>query len=125
SRASVPPQASDSSSGCAKTATIVRPSTVLGTTVTLHQLLVDCDVAVDHPVEAESGDGVLADTPTIEREHARQVVDHPLEILEHDPRNPVVHHLADGAAIERGDGCAARHRFGEDEAEGFARLNGI
>ena len=129
SRASVPPHASDSSSGCAKTARTVRPTTpsdqLSSATVRLDDLLVDRHVLVDHALDAEARDGALADAPAIEREHARQAGRHLVEVVEDDAGDAVVDDLADGAAIERGDRRAAGHRFGEHQPERLARLNRV
>src|SRR5260370_18782993 len=133
-RASVPPQASDSSSGCAKIARIVRPASgrsgeivVLraGTVAlcVLYQAFVDRDILVDHAVDAEPLDGALPDTAPVEVEDARQLVGHLLEILEHQAGHAVVHDLPHRAAIERGHRCAARHRLGEHQPERLARLD--
>src|SRR5947209_10858941 len=119
SRASVPPHISDSSSGWANTARTERarasdgvalPSACL---MPLDDAPVDVDALADHPRRAESGDRALADAPAIEIEDARQLVRHLLEIVVHDPRDAVVDHLADGAAIERRHRRAAGHRLGE------------
>src|SRR5262249_45905240 len=108
SRASVPPQASDSSSGCGKTPRTVRPasgrrSALASGTMTLHQPRVHLDVAVDHPLDAEASDGALADAMTIEIEHPRQLVGHLFEVLEDHPGHPMVDDFAHRAAIEGGD----------------------
>src|SRR5580704_4223665 len=92
-RASVPPQASDSSSGCAKIARIVRPASgrsgeageLRAGTVPLcvrHQSFVDRDVLVDHAVDPEPLDGALPDAAPVEVEDARQLVGHLFEVLE-------------------------------------------
>src|SRR5581483_8834120 len=101
-RASVPPQASDSSSGCAKTTSTVRPSKPggLAATMTLHDAPVHADVAVDHPRRPEPLDRPLAHAPAVEGEHARQLVRHVLEIVEHDAGHAVVDDLADRALVE-------------------------
>ena len=134
-RASVPPHASDSSSGCAKTASTVRParrqrrrirrSVSVGHDAASTSRRVDGDVLVDHAVDAEARDRALADAPAIEAEHARQPVDHLLEVVEHDAGDALVDDLADRAAIERGDRRAAGHRFGQHEAERLARLDRV
>src|SRR6266851_7425834 len=89
SRASVPPQASDSSSGCAKMPSTVRPARErrLSATVGLHDPGVDGDILVDHACRAETGDGAIAHATAIEIEDARQVVGHLLEALENHPRD--------------------------------------
>src|SRR3954451_1500597 len=135
SRASVPPHASDSSSGCAKTARTVRPAsaasdrpaagTALSATMLFHDALVDADVLVDHPRDAEALDCAIAHAAAIQIEDARKLVRHLLQVVEDHAGHPLVHDLAHGAAIERGDGRAARHRFGEDEPERLARLNRV
>src|SRR3989449_7079923 len=113
-RASVPPHASDSSSGCAKTARTVRPSSGRESsgTMRLHEFPVHVDVLVYHPGDAEARHSALMDPLPVEIEHAVQIVHHLLEVVEHQARDAVVHDFADGAAIERGDRRAARHRFG-------------
>src|SRR3954464_920943 len=61
-RASVPPQASDSSSGWAKMPSTVRPargSALASGTMGLHDPVVDGDVLVDHPAGPEPGDGLV------------------------------------------------------------------
>src|SRR5207344_515596 len=82
-RASVPPQASDSSSGWAKMPSTVRPasgSAALGSgTMGLHDPVVDGDVLVDHAPGAEPRDRALVHPAAIEVEHARQSADHFLE----------------------------------------------
>src|SRR5712671_634707 len=84
SRASVPPHASDSSSGCAKTPRTVLPASErLSATMGLHDAAVDADVFVDHARDAEARDGALADAPAIESEHAPEVVRHVLEVVEY------------------------------------------
>src|SRR5712692_9355822 len=95
SRASVPPQASDSSSGWANTASTVRPAScrsdrspdpfALSATARLHDAGVDLNVFVDHSRGAESLDGALADAAAVEIEDARQVVGQLLEIVEDHP----------------------------------------
>src|SRR5256885_3066600 len=95
SRASVPPHASDSSSGWANTASTVRPAScrsdrspdpfALSATVRLHDAGVDASVFVDHSRGAESLDGALADAAPIEIEDARPVAGHLLEIVEDHP----------------------------------------
>src|SRR5262245_36333203 len=127
-RASVPPQASDSSSGCAKTARTVRPSrwrSALRFTAGLHETIVDRDVFLDHAPGAEACHRALVDALAIEIEHTSEVVDHLLEILEDDAGDPVVDHFPYRAAIERGDRRAAGHRFGQDQAERLTRLDRI
>src|SRR3954464_5982756 len=129
-RASVPPQASDSSSGCAKIPSTVRPARgrrapLSSATTTLHETRVDMDIAVDHPLDAEASDRLRANATAVEVEHARQFVGHLLEVFEDHPGHPMVHDFADGAAIERGDGRPACHRFGEHESERLARLNRV
>src|SRR3954452_1911897 len=104
-RASVPPQASDSSSGWAKTARIVRPappcfSVCASSTMALHDPAVHRHVLIGHALGAEAFDGAIPDTPPVERGHAGQPGGHLVEILEHDAGDPIVDHLADGAAVE-------------------------
>src|SRR6202163_1054878 len=89
-RASVPPHASDSSSGCANTASTVRPvrssvSSVMPATMHLHDALVHGHVLVNHALHAEACRRPGADQAAIETEYARQLVDHLLEITEHEP----------------------------------------
>src|SRR5436190_15363480 len=119
-RASVPPQASDSSSGCANTARTVRPSSRgsaalsgRSSTGATQDAAIDRDILVNHPIDAEARDGALADAPPVEIEHAREIVHHVLEVREHDTGDAVVDDLAHRAAIERGDRGAAGHRLGE------------
>src|SRR6185503_13649409 len=111
SRASVPPHASDSSSGCAKTASTVRPAAALSGTVRLHDAPVNGEVFVGHPPGAEPGDRALANDAAIEIEDAGQLVCHLLEILVHDSGDTVVDDFAHGAFVERGDGRSACHRL--------------
>src|SRR5262245_39399696 len=85
SRANVPPHVSDSSSGWAKTARMVRPSTPL-CTVRLDDPFVHRQIPFDHPHYAEPLHRLLPDAAAIEIEHARQLVHHLLEIVEHDAR---------------------------------------
>src|SRR6185295_15829061 len=71
SRASVPPQASDSSSGWAKTASTVRPVTspespAMRATMRLDDLPVDGDVFVNHALRAEPRHRALAHAAAIE-----------------------------------------------------------
>src|SRR5438132_4708756 len=97
-RASVPPHASDSSSGCAKTPRIVRPASWPGgsgfrrtfasslrTRLTRRgdEPAVDGDVFVDHALDSEACHGAIANPAAVEIEHARQLVDHVLQVLEH------------------------------------------
>src|SRR5258708_31782842 len=70
SRASVPPHASDSSSGWAKIARTVLRAT--SGTMGLHQLFVNADILVDHPLDAEPRDGAIVHALAIECEHAMQ-----------------------------------------------------
>src|SRR5262245_27135040 len=107
-RASVPPQASDSSSGCAKIPSTVRPasgrrSTLPSGTMSLHETRVYGEVLGHHPFGAAAFDGALADQPTVEVEHAGQLVGHLLEVFEDHPGHPMVHDFAHRAAIEGGD----------------------
>src|SRR5919197_4631397 len=125
SRASVPPQASDSSSGCAKTASTVRPASGRSTTMLLHDALIDRDVLINHPRGAEARDRAFAHAAAIQIEDARQLVHHLLEVVEDDAGLAVVDYFTNRATIERGDRRSARHRLGEHEAERFARLNRV
>src|SRR3954469_22012573 len=104
-RASVPPQASDSSSGWAKMASTVRPArgsaALASGTMGLHDPGVDGDVLVHHPLGTEPGNGLLVHAAAIEVEHAGQSVSHLLEIVEDEAGDPLVDHFSDGAAIER------------------------
>src|ERR1019366_368745 len=127
SRASVPPQASDSSSGWAKIPSTVRPSSgrKRSAMMRLHDPLVYGDVFVDHPARPEPRDRALVHAAAIEVEDARQVVDHLLEVLKDHAGDALVHHFAHRAAIERGDRRAARHRLGQHQAERLARLNRV
>ena len=61
----------------------------------------------------------------IERQHPIEAVHHRVDVREDHPGDAIVNDLADRAAVERGDRRAARHRFGHDETERFASLNGI
>src|SRR5688572_15032178 len=88
SRASVPPHDSDSSSGWANTARIVRPSSPVGT-MRLEDTFVYRQIPINHPRDAEPRHRPLADAAAIEIEHPRQLVDHLFQILEHDPRHAV------------------------------------
>src|SRR5690349_18671490 len=58
-RASVPPHASDSSSGCAKIARIVRPEK----SGSADDALIDRDVLVHHALDTEPLDRALVDVP--------------------------------------------------------------
>src|SRR6185503_15193027 len=123
-RASVPPHASDSSSGCAKMPSTVRPARGRGlVTMSLHEPGVNRDVLVDHAGRAEAGDRAIVDAAAIEIEDARQLVGHLLEIGENHPGHAFVDHLAHGAAVEGDDRRAARHGLGEHQAERLAGLN--
>src|SRR4051812_12318609 len=106
SRASVPPHASDSSSGWARTTRIVRPEQS-ATPVRLDDLLVHRHVFVDHAFDAEARDGALADAAAIEREDGGEVRDHLVEIVEDPARDAFVDDLTDGALVERDDRGAA------------------
>src|SRR5262249_12462208 len=66
-----------------------------------------------------------AHTVTIEPGYAIESGDHPIEVLEHDTGDTVVHDFTDRSAVERGHWSAARHRFSHHEAEGLAGLNRI
>src|SRR5712691_13559136 len=127
SRASVPPQASDSSSGCAKMPSTVRPAreSRLSATVGLRDLGVDGHIIVDHACRAEPGDGALVHATAIEIEDPRQIVGHLLEIVENHSGDAFFDDLSNGAAIEGGDRRAAGHRLRQDEAERLARLNRV
>src|SRR5262245_35197052 len=99
SRASVPPHSSDSSSGCAKTAsTVLLP---LFVTVRSGQPAVDGDVFVDHARRAEPRDGALAHAPAVEIEHARKSVDQFLEVVEHFAGHAFIDDFAHRALVER------------------------
>src|SRR6478752_7623088 len=101
-RASVPPQASDSSSGWAKMPSTVRPArgsaALASGTMGLHDPVVDGDVLVDHTLGAEPGHRALVHAAAIEIEHARQSVNHLFEVVENQPGDALVHHFADRAA---------------------------
>src|SRR5262249_50524865 len=132
SRAIVPPHASDSSSGCANTQSTVRPASgrsvsefVSTATAGSDDVRVDVDVFVDHACGAETLDRARAHAAAGQGGHARQIVGHLFEIVEDHPPDSPGPHFPHGAAIERGDGRAARHGLGEDEPEGLARLNGV
>ena len=75
--------------------------------------------------DAEPLDRAFADAAAIECEHGRELRHHRVEIVEDHAGDALVDDFADGAAIERGDRRAARHRFGEHQAERLARLNRI
>src|SRR5262245_50302167 len=129
-RASVPPHASDSSSGWAKTARIVRPSKLSGSpgvcaTVSLHEVAVNGHVFLDHAIAPELGNGALTDARAIDAKHARQTTHHLLQIVEHHAGQAFVHHFAHSAAVECGHGRTAGHRLCQDEPERFAFLNRI
>src|SRR5262245_40009277 len=130
SRASVPPQASDSSSGWAKMARTVRPlrtDPLAGdrSMMRLHELLVRGHVLVHHAVRPEASSGVFANSPAVEVEHAAQPVGHLLQILEDHSRDPVVNDFANRAAIEGRDWRSTRHGLGQDETERLRRLNRV
>ena len=131
SRASVPPHASDSSSGCANTARTVRPER--------HRSL-----SLPWPRELARGSGdrpLRIRRPSDRRRTARptrswtrrrssaNTRSSPATMSsrsrKHDAGHVVVHDLAHRAAVERRHRRAARHRFGQHEAERFARLNRI
>src|SRR5580765_277368 len=126
-RASVPPQASDSSSGWAKTARIVRPekSGASGMRPSVDDSLIHGEVLVDHAFHAESRDGLLADAPAIQTEHARKSIGHLIEIAEDHAGDRVVHHFAYSAAVEGSHRSAAGHGFCQHQAKRFSRLNGV
>src|SRR5439155_5250026 len=98
SRASVPPQASDSSSGCAKTASTVRPASERESSATmrLHESTVHVDVLVHHACGAEPRHGAIVHARAIEIEHTLQLVHHLLQVFEHDAGDAIVDDLADG-----------------------------
>src|SRR5882672_9564886 len=105
-RANVPPHASDSSSGCAKIASTVRPARRRALVTTgLHEPGVNRDVLVHHAGCSETGDRALADAAAIEIEKAWQVVGHLLEVVENHPGYALVDDFADGAAVEGCDRC--------------------
>src|SRR3954464_15398589 len=127
-RASVPPHASDSSSGWAKMPITVRPArgfALASGTMGLHEPGVDRDVLVDHASRAETGDRALVDAAPIEIAHARQPERHFFEIVEDQSGDPFVNHLTHRASVERRDGSSAGHRFGEHQSEGFPGLNRV
>src|SRR5580765_6243324 len=126
-RASVPPQASDSSSGWAKTARTVRPekSGASGMRPSSDDALIDLEVPVDHAFHAESRDGSLADAPAIQTEYSRKPVGHLIEIAEDHAGDRVVHHFSHGAAVQRGHRSTAGHGFRQHQAKRFSRLNGV
>src|SRR5919201_5147915 len=109
SRASVPPQASDSSSGCAKISSTVRPfngrsSLALrgsSATMRLHDPAIHVDVLVHHARHAEALHGARAHARAVESEHARHFVHHLLEVVEDDAGHAVLDDFPDGAAVER------------------------
>src|SRR5206468_10813065 len=70
-RASVPPHASDSSSGWAKTARTSWPASSFSDMAGLRNIVIDALVLPDHPIDAKPRDGALADAEAIEREDAR------------------------------------------------------
>src|ERR1043166_2766605 len=120
-RAMVPPHASDSSSGCAKTTRMVRPEK----SGAPDDAFKDRDVPVDHPLDAEPRDRAVSHPPAVESEDRFQAGSHLVERVEGHARDALVDDFAHGAEIERDDGRAARHRFGEHETEGLASLHGI
>src|SRR6187200_908104 len=91
SRASVPPHASDSSSGCAKTA---RTGRLLLATMCIHDPAVDADIFIDHAVGPEARHRMLPHSTPIEREHPRQRGHHLVEVLDDEAGDAVVDHLA-------------------------------
>src|SRR5712692_7319604 len=134
-RANVPPHASDSSSGCAKTPRMVRPvrfaaargsrrSSGAGTTG-LEHMTVYRFVFGSHAFKSETCEGPLADTAPIELEDPRQSGRHLFHVLEHEAGDALVHDLSHGAAIESGHRRAAGHRLNEHEPERLRLLNGI
>src|SRR4051794_4563615 len=131
SRASVPPQASDSSSGWAKMPSTVRPARGSGLasgasgTVGLHDPGVDGDVFVDHALGAEAGDRALVHAASIEIEDARQTAHHRLEVVEDQSGHALVDDFADRAAVEGDHWRAAGHCFGEHQPERLARLDWV
>src|SRR5438477_9106290 len=81
SRASVPPHASDSSSGWAKTASTVRPARPVGSsgtraTVRLHDPFVHGDVFIHHPRDAKPLHRPLVDAPAVEGQHPTELIGH-------------------------------------------------
>src|SRR4051812_18655737 len=130
-RASVPPQASDSSSGCAKTASTTCPSKACAAVATsaCAPLIDDApegvDVPVDHRHDAKAPDRFCADVSAIQGQHPREAVHHRVDVAEYAAGHSIVHELADGAAIERCDGRAARHCFRENEPERLAGLHRV
>src|SRR6478609_6460327 len=121
-------RASDSSSGCAKTASTTCPSKAGAAVATSAcSPLVDdapegVDVAVDHRHDAKSTDRFGVNVSAIQGQHSREAVHHRVNVAEHAAGHAIVHELADGAAIERRDRRAARHRFRKNEPE---RLTGL
>src|SRR5258707_6676602 len=76
-RASVPPQASDSSSGCAKTARIVRPASESAVgTMRLDHTAVDGLVLLGHPFRAETRERLLAHLLPVQLEQPRHPLGH-------------------------------------------------
>src|SRR6185503_1495418 len=96
SRAIVPPQVSDSSSGWANTIRTVGASTASGT-MRLDHAFVDREVAVHHSGDAESRHRLRVDPPPIQIEHPRQLVDHLFEIVEDEAGHAVVDDFTHGA----------------------------
>src|SRR5580765_5494855 len=122
-RASVPPQAMDTSSGCADPARIVRPekSGALGG----DDALINGFVLVDHAIDPEALHGTLADSPAVERKRLRQLLDHLAKITENQPRHAVVDHFADGSEVQRDDRRSAGHGFRQHETERLTRLDRV
>src|SRR5256885_3975828 len=95
-RAIVPPHASDSSSGCARTTRIVRPEKSGRDDALIHRF-----VFVDHALDAEACDGLFANAPAIERKHGCEVRGHRVEVFEDHARHAFVNHLAHRAEVDR------------------------
>src|SRR5215471_13293404 len=123
SRASVPPHAIDSSSGCANTTRNVRParSGALG----LNDALIDGHVFVDHSTDAEAFHRPFANHTAVECEDPAEILDHLAEIAEDHAGHAVIDDLANSAKIQRNDRRPARHGFGEYETERLACLHRI
>src|SRR5882724_1789156 len=98
-RARVPPQASDSSSGCAKIASTVRPSRHRSGagTVRLDEPLIDRFVTGHHPLDGELGHGVRVHAPPIEIEDAGKAGYQLIQRAEREAGQTFIDDLSDGA----------------------------
>src|SRR5262245_3250024 len=92
-RASVPPHASDSSSGCAKIARTVRPASVASVPATLASSkgVIQLFVFRDHPLDTEARDGMLANAASTEGHRTWEVGHHSIETVRDDAGDTVVY----------------------------------